>query len=81
MSSIFQQMQENQGLNIYQVLEKSRRQIMDRYEYQKEREALKREILAECAKMIEQRVNLQVQNDALPALRELDRTLNNLGNL
>lgn len=31
---------------------------MDRYEYQKEIEALKREILAECAKMIEQRVNL-----------------------
>ncbi len=31
--------------------------------------------------MIEQRVNFQIQNNAMPALKELDSALKNLGNL
>ena len=81
MSSFIQQLYENQGLSLEEALAKSRHRIIDRYEQQKDREQLKREILAECEKMIEQRINFQIQNDALPALKELDRTLKNLGNL
>ena len=81
MSSILNQLIDNKGLQPEQALEQSRRRIIDRYEQQKDRELLKKEILAECEKIIEQRVNLQVQNNAMPALKELDSALKNLGNL
>ena len=41
-------------------LDHSRKQIIDSYHQQQGREQLKREILEECARMIEQRVNIQV---------------------
>lgn len=81
MSSIIQQMIDNKGETLEGALEKSRRRIIDRYEQQRDREQLKREILAECEKMIQQRVNLQVQNNAMPALKELDSAIKNLGHL
>ena len=81
MSSIIQQLYANQGLSLEQAIQNSRRKIFDRYEQQRDREQLKREILAECENMIEQRINFQIQNNALPALKELDRTLKNMGNL
>ena len=81
MSSIIQQLYDNQSLSLEEALDKTRRRIIDRYDQQRDREQLKREILAECEKMIEQRVNFQIQNNAMPALKELDSALKNLGNL
>lgn len=81
MSSFIQQLYDNQRMSLEEAYEKSRKRIFDEYEQQIDRELLKREILAECEKMIEQRINFLIQNDALPALKELDRTLKNLGNL
>ena len=69
------------GDSLSVALDRARKEIIGRYEAQKDREALKKEILAECEKMIERRVNLQIQNEALPQLKELDYTLKNLGKL
>ena len=79
MSGWAEKMQNSNDLSA--ILDRTRKEITTRYQEQQDREQLKREILAECAKMIEQRVNFQIQNSALPQLKELDRILKNLGNL
>ena len=79
MSSWIEGLKDEDSLSV--ALERSRQQIYDRYNQQREQEQLKKEILAECAKMIEQRVNFQIQNNAMPQLKELDQALKNLGKL
>jgi len=52
---------------------------MAQYFMQQDREKLRKEILEECARMIEQRVNIQVDTNALPKIRELNDAIKNLG--
>ena len=58
MSSWIEGLKDEDSLAV--ALERSRQRIYDRYNQQREREQFKKEILAECEKMIEQRINFQV---------------------
>ena len=53
-------------------------QIIQDYKAREDREQLKAEILAEVAKMIDQRIDIQIKNEASPALNQLKKDLQNL---
>ena len=54
------------------------RDMIDQYNARADREQLKAEILAEVAKMIDQRIDIQIKNEASPALNQLKKDLQNL---
>ena len=71
------------GLN--KMLREDTKHRQKEWEHEREMEQFRREILAECRKMIEEivpkRVDVAVKDNATPKLKEIDQTIKNLGHL
>ena len=76
---------EGQISEVNKMLREDIKRRQEKWKYESEMEQFKREILAECRKMIEEIVpkcvDLVVKDNATPKLKEIDQTLKNLGNL
>ncbi len=75
----FDSMRDNTSLAV--ALDNAHRQIISQYEEMQKYQQMKKEIVEELKPFITQAIDIQVQNNATPALQELDKMLKNLGNL
>ncbi len=75
----YDSMRDNTSLAV--ALDNAHRQIISQYEEMQKYQQMKKEIVEELKPFITQAIDIQVQNNATPALQELDKMLKNLGNL
>ena len=75
----FDSMRDNTSLAV--ALDNAHKQIISQYEEMQKYQQMKKEIVEELKPFITQAIDIQVQNNATPALQELDKMLKNLGNL
>ncbi len=61
-------------------LDRQHKQIYQEIEAQKRLAEMKKEVIEELKPFITQAIDIQVQNNATPALQELNKMLKNLGN-
>ena len=57
---------------------RQKNQLIEELKAKQDREQFKAEILAEVAKMIDQRIDIQIKNEASPALNQFKNDLQNL---
>ena len=83
--SLFDDLSRGMEKSLIKALDETHKQILQKYQAQIDRERLKQEIIAELKPYIDQMasnsITIQVKENAIPALKELDETIKNLGHL
>lgn len=76
---------EEQIRDINKALWENEKRRQEEWEHERKMEQFRREILAECRKMIEEivpkQVDVVVKDNATPKLKEIDQAIKNLGHL